>query len=73
MKPREFWVREAIDLFGGPCLLVYDLRLADKDIHVREVVPIDWEKVWKEYGGAHFWESKEQIQELIEKQLVGEE
>lgn len=38
----------------------------------KKVVPIDWEKVWANYGGTERFDHI-QIQELVEKQLRGEE
>ncbi len=75
-KAREFWINLKVSPksaypepnFGGRKGL----------IHVREVVPIDWEKVWKKFmSTANFNEGfgmaeVKQIQELVEKALKGE-
>jgi hypothetical protein len=50
---------------------------AKPDIHVREVLPIDWEKVWSEfekdpYGAPMPNFRKEVLQQFVEKQLAGE-
>lgn len=69
MKPREFWITME---FPGPHMSIEGGRGA---FLVREVVPIDWEKVWKDYyfgkniDGVNY----ELIQKLVEKQLRGEE
>lgn len=50
----------------------------DKITHVREVVEIDWGKVWKDLGKYMMDDSDktyyfDKILELVEKQLAGEE
>lgn len=72
-KPREFWVAE----LPGKSFAVSTVapRPPSVRIHVREVVPIDWEKVWGEY--KHEWDALPEdmykfIQQLVEKALIGE-
>ena len=69
MKARELWT-DGILIFD-------DEELAKEIIKsgaflVREVKPIDWEKVWKKYDGLERFDHL-QIQELVEKHLVGDE
>lgn len=73
-KPREFRLRLETLIVNN--LDERQQRTFPFHIHVREVVPIDWEKVWKEYSKrpghpeSHFY--IETIQELVEKSLKGE-
>lgn len=87
-KPREFWIK--VDWITGALragAVNFDLHLElnsgskDLEFHVREVVPIDWEKVWE---GIRQWslpidelesakQMQDKIQELVEKQIKGEE
>ena len=67
MKPREFWITME---FPGPHLSIENGRGA---FLVREVVPIDWEKVWSEFKGTMALKDYLQIEKLVEKQLRGEE
>lgn len=56
----------------------YDIKPNSPDlIHVREVVPIDWGKIWKkifddETGYIPNKEERMQIQQLVEEQIKGE-
>lgn len=73
-KPREFWI--PMDSTGQAGVVwVRDPKNYQNVpwdfIHVREIVPIDWDKVWKNYTGDDCY--KEKIQQLVEKQLAGEE
>ncbi len=70
-KPREFCVREVV-------LIVNDLNEDQKQlftdkVYIREVVPIDWNKVWDKYPEDMSDYYAEIIQQLVEKQLAGEE
>lgn len=68
MKPREFWLDLNINE-----VLSSDSKRESNDVYVREVVEIDWEKVWALYPFVNiFKEGKNKIQELVEKQLRGE-
>ena len=86
-KPREFWINGInfeqiwpIDDMAMTCFITFNNPDRKEAILVREVVPIDWEKVWKgfeEYCASdrctHLWpQSEKEIQQLIEKQLRGE-
>lgn len=80
MKTREFWIGVCnLDLKTQPaCFNVkHDWFDEDKNweyFKVREVVPIDWEKIWKAFRLRMREESAEDIiEELVEKQLRGEE
>ena len=77
-KPREFWIKD----HGGPTFDVEVLYTPiSNSIHVREVVPIDWEKIKNEFDDhlfdngdrAVFNSSWDKVKELVEKQLRGEE
>lgn len=87
MKPREFYLK-----FNDLCYDSKDCEVTvaqgtdanvepHETIFVREVVPIDWEKVWE---GIRQWslpidelesakQMQDKIQELVEKQIKGEE
>ncbi len=70
MKPREFWLNAS-----------YWHSIDDKPfnrndtVYLREVVPIDWKKVWNDYCDGLDGDSDnlQLIQQLVEKQLAGEE
>lgn len=87
MKLREFWITaESFDHLNGSQLRYcvdkdpkgFDIH-PEQFIHVREVMPIDWEKVWNyldnwsgcsiEVSNKHYLDK---LKELIEKQLAGE-
>ncbi len=76
MKPREFWIGEVgfLDIHQASSVPPQNESWAEQRfiIHVREVVPIDWKKVWEQYDGIERFDHLE-IQNLIEKQLAGEE
>ncbi len=78
-KPREFYLLGYEHI--GKYYPAYEPDIVDpilreQSIHVREVVPIDWEKVWQEYdrSGPHDgpYEDIAKIQELVERALKGE-
>lgn len=77
MKPREFWIRT--DRNGLPNAVsqtpINKKHNDDELTHVREVMRIDWEKVWDDYNFVPKNHSvdRQLIKELIEKQLAGEE
>ncbi len=71
-KPREFWI------IGNEVYLVeQDIDRSQvtfhvEQIHVREVVTIDWEKVWDTYNRQQpnpYEVDHDAIQELVEEQL----
>lgn len=77
-KPREFWCNEFHWKDGTitytPCKLE-DAPL--ENFLVREVIPIDWEKVWVEYDGKNWTQQigkvhKDLIQDLVDRALKGE-
>lgn len=79
MKPREFWI--GLDENGFArwmsehkefAFIHSDGHECKENIHVREVVPIDWGKVWKEngrYQTGTWAEFEKRIEQLVEKQL----
>lgn len=86
MKPRDIWIE-----FGGDpsddkevykrysATIPFKTLFPDCEvIHCREVRPIDWEKVWKDFkawsSGNYLLNGRDRdiIEELIEKQLIGE-
>ncbi len=77
MKPREFWIHrlEFNRKFNAP-LVVYNKSEIkaepDKWVHVREVVPIDWAKVWDNIQFVSFPDFQK-IKQQVEKQLNGDE
>lgn len=83
MKPREFWIvqnRCTGDLTGYDSEESYQCNIEHNEnlIHVRECVPIDWEKIrqeaaWMEKAHYGLKEIFNTIQQLVEKQLAGEE
>lgn len=66
-KAREFWIAGKSD---GSLSGYYSA------LKVREVVPIDWEKVWNKLDFFNDFENKNDaekaIQKEVEKQLAGE-
>lgn len=78
MKPREFWIWGSI-VSDKPINFseIHKQGYSASQIHAREVVPIDWEKVWQEYamrGECGIFNDDEKIiEDLVEKQLKGEE
>lgn len=78
-KPREFWIHEnglsKIAEDYPPDYLPTDKNFSIKVYHVREVIPIDWDKIWikmnEEFGCNPQEESK--LEQLVEAQLRGEE
>lgn len=96
MKAREFWIASEelggnVDDRGYDLIAVRDLEeitVTGQEIHVREVKPIDWGKVFNETKQSFLLDEKPQglislialevmyeqkIQELVEKQLAGED
>ncbi len=79
MKAREFWLLGQ-DLISDTCIVHLEkpeATIAHACIHVREVVPIDWAKVWV---GFENWNRndyvvsiREKIQKLVEKAIAGGE
>lgn len=85
MKPREFWIEISLlsNFVGAEIYRVLtkpqtelQKRTSDGCIHVREVTPIDWERVWAEYWNnqnSHIMVADQKaIQDLVEKSLRGE-
>lgn len=75
-KPKVFWIA-LVETSLGPQWQVSPSKFEDA-YHMREVREIDWEKVWKAYWGWHSSMKNEnmyvdKIQQLVEKQLTGEE
>lgn len=81
MKPREFWLNEDPLYQRSP--IVTDTKeemdlmyLPDPSIHVREVVPIDWPKIWEQMRGMKVsdnWSAVEtKLQDLVERAIKGE-
>lgn len=75
MKPREFWI---LDNEAYTCEQDTGILHAPEQIHVREVVPFNWNKIWLKFekfsAGNNLLSEcdKDMIEELIEKQLKGE-
>lgn len=74
MKPHEVWIPDDIVERLKKVPIAPMLRSSK----FREVVPINWEKVWKAYWEWHGSMKNEnmyvdKIQELVEKALAGEE
>lgn len=76
-KPREFWITfqpyEKDPL--GPCVNILKYVATfdhEHGVHVREVMPIDWDKIWESIPDVDP-ENFDKIQQLVEKQLAGEE
>lgn len=71
MKPREFWLDVHYEEDGFiHCIEGSDSNRSDSDIHVREVVPIDWAKVRENYYVMTGYGLNENaIQKAIEKQI----
>jgi len=72
-KPREFWitygvVSGTIEIAAPP-----EQHLPCVNIHVREVVPIDWDKVFFGFDKDLFPMHFNLIKSRVEKQLAGEE
>lgn len=77
MKLRELWVSYGFTedqpqfvrtykpstLFGG----------LDNWFKVREVVPLDWVKIWDHFPIWVSPDDRKRLQDLVEKQLIGEE
>lgn len=78
-KPREFW----ISIYDDQQILnVHTFETkpgvhvdpdADEIIRVREVVPMNWNKIWDKFKGTMALKDYLQIEKLVEKQLAGEE
>ena len=66
-KPREFWIRELTLI----CNDRKGLEFGQDVVHVREVVPIDWENVWKLFE-EHNGFNKPYFESIIEKAIKGE-
>jgi hypothetical protein len=72
MKPRDFYI--TVNEYGEPSHIALFEKLEDrKQIHAREVVIIDWNKLWEEFDRKTTNYPKDRIQQLVEKQLMGEE
>ncbi len=82
MKPRDFWIclpdKENYNDSGSVALDPDEFTTAAQAecIHVREVVKIDWDKVWETFSQQGecglYTIDEEMIQELVEKQLNGD-
>lgn len=83
-NPREFWIafyRDFPNILSAHEFKPIPGINIDPDtnevIHVREVVPINWEKVYAilkiHHGIELLPEDKKALEELVEKQLAGEE
>jgi hypothetical protein len=79
---REFWVTEEniSDIHHASGAPPQNDSWTEKrfKIHVREIFPIDWEKIWKQvqddYGlNVIYDDQRKSIKELVEKQIKGEE
>lgn len=81
-KPRDFWI--GFSITGNVERLFYmepdsesleQYKIFEPLIHVREVVPIDWDKVWEKYWekfeGQNHKIGDDYIQQLVEMQLKG--
>ncbi len=80
-KPREFWIdKDAYDEnleTKSQGIIAYFKKpsRANKPIHVREVVPLDWIKIWQSYNKLKLHDNpgpRALIQQLVEAQLKGE-
>ncbi len=67
-KPREFWISCPPQDNQAMTCYVWGFETKEPTTHVREVLPIDWEKVWLAFDGKDF----HQLKELVEKALAGE-
>lgn len=68
-KPREFWILKE----DTESLLDFYPKVNPEEFyHVREVVPIDWDKVFEKVPGCHQI-NRILIKQLVEKHLAGEE
>lgn len=83
MKPRQFYVIPPTKIFDGEEYNIgsvadkieeYTENAQKEAIHVREVIPINWDRIWEQFKlqGIRF-EHKNFLKELIEKALKGEE
>ncbi len=76
MKPREFWIADIEKPLHEDSFIAYnyDPFLGPyKKIHVREIMPIDWNAIKNRYRGPMMHtESWGKIKELVEKYLKGE-
>jgi len=78
MKPREFWITEngISDIYQASAVPPQNKSWTEQrfKIYVREVVPIDWDLIWSKYREDDIAAlDTEQIEQLVEKQLKGEE
>jgi len=71
MKAREFGVTEFNWRDGTTSYTIVGTEHPECFI-VREVLPIEWSKVWTEYKGRMSDWNKGTIQDLVEKSLRGE-
>jgi hypothetical protein len=81
-KPKVFWVSENrctgnLKAFYTEDACYKSLLPNDSIFHVREIGPIDWEKVWADYSilvgyKESFKVNGSVVQQLVEKQLAGE-
>lgn len=79
MRAREFWIwpdHNAVKPVGKYLTMTPSNKVPP--IHVREVVPIDWEHVWEGIAFNKYTQhvdqpTKEMIKQLVEAQLKGEE
>lgn len=81
MKPREFWIakKETLIFTDGNLLhptIQISMAVSKKfegGIHVREVMPIDWERIWDSMAIIPpNKDAKEAFQEFVEQTLKGE-
>lgn len=78
MKAREFWIKRGfLDPKEGVCRIEAPTDYSSEYfMHIREVKPIDWGKLWIEYHKAQksplLQANREIIKQLVEKQLNGE-
>jgi hypothetical protein len=81
MKAREFWIDDILNVDRPKQKTAYAYyedteNFNGKTIHVREVMPIDWEKVWKYLNSQGCYDISHEVIGLlpiaIEKSLKGE-
>lgn len=68
LKPREFWIQKShMKAYEAPDDVI-------GAIHVREVVPIDWEKLWRDFNQQELNAPlivKHWVMKLVNEQLNG--
>lgn len=78
-KPREFWINQSrcngnVRAYHSHNEMISDTQINDEWINVREVVPIDWNKIWSDKRiTARLVDSILIIEQLVETQLKGGE